>query len=342
MNSPEFARGYGRPHAAKRSRQLSPLITVNEKVEDLLVEPRRWNFFLEELTYDHLRGYEMWDADLEHLDIDDYIEWSSRNIPDIYTELTTLALEDPKLLPYLTELNFHLIAPHLPSEWHGLVESNAETRSVDTLTRSQSALALVSMNLSERLEGYDEEGKRRLTGFVHGQQTEIDTMIVELHRAKSKTMSHKLSVPASVRFENTNASINADSLDIDETYREARGLQSKTNESGNVNKNKSYDRRFVTVVDGFRDLENRVAEYNSRGQKMYVARPGLISAEHLDRTPLEQLPGYRQGEVNETLAAMKTAAAALLPKRQPTIHRAAHHIDAKIRDDTRRIQKAAS
>ena len=302
MNYPEFAHGYRDLSHQSGEGRVVPAADKDPGFEKEFQEARQWDRYFGELVMRHLQSQPI-DPDIElPKALNDYILWSLEEVPRLYKLAKDATLSDyDKYGDYLSELVFHLTAPRMEDQWHMIIDPSYKA-SVKYTVASQSWLAAGAADIARdrkiKMIHEEKSGTRNgIVGRYNGLLTDFDTLVTGLElRIDNVEERDLVVVSAPSRFEATRSTRNSDALIFDREKRHARGVQAKTR-IGNVNEDearkdifKRYNPAFVSFVDGMTDLGNSTDERLAGGRHRAIPFPGLISMDHLIRTPLNQMP----------------------------------------------------
>jgi hypothetical protein len=262
-------------------------------------------------------------------------------VPNLYRTTEQAVLENIDHSHYLTELNFHLAAPRMEEQWHKMIDPSYEVTH-SQIEASQSWLATQAAEIARARKirmGLEEKSGIRhgIVSFYNGQLTELDALVVQLEIEKENPDLDLITVPAPKRFEAYKTGRNADSLLLDRHHGYARGVQVKTRlASGDSDEvvAPNYDQRFVSFIDGFIDLGNSIDRIvPGTTQHRSSAWPGLISMDHLIRTPIQRMPAANQRNFKMMHLRSKQIATELSRKRKNFIPIATQNISGRLLND---------
>lgn len=271
------------------------------ELEKEFQEARQWDRYFGELVMRHLKSQPI-DPDVElPKALNDYVLWSLVEVPRLYKIARDATISDFKYNPYLSELGFHLTAPRMEDQWHMIIDPTYRSpakRTIDSQSWLAAGAADIARDRKLRMKTEQRSGVRNgIVGTYNGLLTDHDTIVTGLEfRLENIAERDIVIVSAPHRFEATRSTRNSDALVLDRTARHARGIQAKTR-IGNADESedredifKRYDPTYVSFVDGMTDLGNSIDERLVGGRHRAIAFPGLISMDHLMRTPLNQMP----------------------------------------------------
>lgn len=237
-----------------------------------------------------------------------YLSWGETKLAPTYNALQS---QPDDASDGINEINYHLLNIAMLPSWIHLAKGSActERNSVET---TQNRLATIGVNnvmsrlaLKESNELFvRDKGRRILTQkskSEFGATNEIDTAITLLEIANSNPSI--IIVPSPDRFEHGRSpDKNIDFIVYDTAEHQARGVQAKT--TANAHNFETYDRDYVTLVDGENDLDNRIAVNHSVGNNPkngVMSWPGLISAHYLlaQKSIVRQLPRPNQANIHQ-------------------------------------------
>lgn len=300
MNYREFAYGYRDFSSRATDNYVAPPIHVNPELESLFEESRNWSDHFGKLVMRHLNSAQF-DAPVEIAILNEYIEWTLDEVQTLYRAAKDATLADHDNFHYLSELSFHLVAPRVEDQWQMLVDPQYVAPDYSTGEAQSwiaSAAAEIALNRKRHMALEEKTGSRNgIVGTYNGQLTEFDAQIVALEVERLNPDRGLIVLPAPKRFESFRSVKNADLLMFDRLAQQARGVQVKTR-LGDIDLSKAvferYNPDFITFIDGFTDLGNSVDQPQGGGRHRSVAMPGLISMDHLMRTPIDKMPGAGQ------------------------------------------------
>jgi|GEM_PF-1799259 len=305
MNYLEFGNGYRDFSPRVNNNYVAPSIHVNPELDDLFEESRNWSDHFGKLVMRHLFSAPF-DAPVEIAILNEYIDWTLDEVPSLYRAARDATLADPDNIDYLSELNFHLVAPRVENQWHMLLDQ-AYTAPDQRTDESQSWIATIAADIARARKSQmaleEKSGIRNgIVGAYNGQLTELDAHIAALEVSRQNPNRGLIFLPAPKRFESFRSVKNADLLMLDRLAQQARGIQVKTRLSDNDLSKAVFERYnpdFITFIDGFTDLGNCIDQEIGGGRHRSVSWPGLVSMDHLMRTPIHKMPGAAGQNVNK-------------------------------------------
>ncbi len=340
MRYSEFANGYRDTRHGDAFSFVGKDKAINPELEEAFTPAREWGDYFGRLAMRHLFSAPI-EPGVELPIMHEYINWSVPSVPYLYKKTEEAVLENIDYGHYLSELNFHLAAPRMEEQWHKIIDPNYDAPAA-RVEESQSWLAKKAAEIARerkiRMNSEEKSGVRHgIVGFYNGQLTELDSLVVKLELEKENPHLDLIVIPAPKRFESFKATRNADSLLFDRQRGHARGVQVKTrlaNGDSDEVVAPNYDQRFVTFIDGFIDLGNsidRIVPGTSKHRSS--AWPGLISMDHLIRTPINRMPAANERDFKMMHLRSKHIATELSRGRKNFIPIATQNISGRLLND---------
>lgn len=268
--------------------------------------------------------------------VDEYLDWNLHYAPRLSRLAIGTALRDPSQTIHINTLSFHLLSRPTEVFWKMLTNDTLVPKRED-LSEIQSWLAADAAPLALEITHLKKKeaaaGTRSgVVGAINGQLTEIDTYITLLEVQKNHPERDLLILPAPPRYEaGVRSANNADLLAIDRQTQSVRGIQAKTRITTMSSDREKYSHDTITLVDGYYDLGNSRAERHPGSGKIYsVAQPGLIAMDHLQRTPINDMPGARYPRIKLEHRRAKLMASELSRGRKSYIEHAARHLGERV------------
>ncbi len=341
MNYPEFARGYRDTRHADAFSFVGREQLISPDLEEAFAPAREWSDYFGKLTMRHLFSAPI-DPKVELPIMHSYIDWSIPSVQSLYKRTEEVVLENIDYGHYLSELNFHLAAPRMEEQWHKIIDPDydpPESRIVDSQSWLATKAAEIARERKIRMSLEEKNGVRQgIVGLYNGQLTELDSLVVKLELEKRNQDLDLVVLPAPKRFESSfRSNRNADSLLLDRQRGYARGVQVKTRlATGDSDEviAPNYDQRFVTFIDGFIDLGNSIdRKIPGTSSHRSSAWPGLISMDHLIRTPIRRMPAANDRDFKMMHLRSKQIAAELSRGRKDFIPIATQNISGRLLTD---------
>ena len=290
MFSAEFAQEYSNLRAFK-FRSENPLR------KEVLDESNKWSEQLSEHLVSYLRGNPL-SAEESNAFIDSYVlrmggsfmKKAQRASASFDSDSSYAEIES-----FYEGVISQILSLYSSDIWRDVLTGNEP--STYTVNETQIKLASICLDFMEPLKTKHEAGELfkwnrwgkdshysiadRVDTGAMSLATEIDALVAMLEACKQQP--GYIAVPAPHQFEHNVVmpDMNVDILEIDVAHNNIHGIQVKQSMRG-ASKDRKYDPRFVTMLDGEQDLKNviYIRKPNS-GSTAPVPMPGLYSAHFL-------------------------------------------------------------
>ena len=259
-----------------------------------LMEPaQRWSRYFSNLLNAHFMN-ETLDGEEISRGLSAYTSDSNQQLThNVIRNIENIASHYPSVVPYTNKLNFHTINQELIPYWLHLMgpEVHPAPDYID-ITVMQARLGVRALQLTRTRQIFYEklllvapeptEEELELDQAFAGRITEIEAPIAALEVLKEQpadTRENLVLLTGPSRFESGRSqdSRASDFILIDTEESQVTGIQVKTTLRGT----RKYDKRFVTFIDGVKDLGNSVQTSRTDGSTTRRAYPGLLAADFI-------------------------------------------------------------